>query len=264
MILGVDVGQKNIGVCVLSASDGGSEPVIQRWAVWSADGSRAADLHACLDREATPAFLETVRAVVIERQPAKNPTMTRIMHYLEFYFASKGLPVTLQDAKRKLAHAACTPWFPREIATDAEWTYARRKKLAVQTTAAFLDATQPQHENARALFAGSKKKDDLADALWHAAAFAAFSPATAAGAAAGAAAGNEKKSQPPKKVVARCPSAKQSASGRLSPSNVKYLLRDAATRDVQGIDAALRGDARLRRCLVRHFKNVEGFLARCG
>ena len=257
MILGVDVGQKNIGVCVLSA-DGGHEPVIARWAVWSADGSRAAHLHACLDKEATPAFLENVCAVVIERQPAKNPTMTRIMHYLEFYFASKGLPVTLQDAKRKLAHAACTPWFPREIATDAEWTYARRKKLAVQTTAAFLDATQPQHENARALFAGSKKKDDLADALWHAAAFAAektfsaSSPATV-------------NSQPvQKKVVARCPSVKQSASGRLSPSNVKFLLRDAATRDVAGIDAALRGDARLRRCLVRHFKNVEGFLARCG
>ena len=154
MILGIDVGQKNLGVCVVSTA----EPrVIAQWAVWDSAGSWALEIHACLVQNATQEFLDGVTRVVIERQPSKNPSMTRIMHYLEFFFVSKGFKVTLQDPKHKLLYAATTPWFPTN-ATDAEWTYRHRKKLAVQTTASFLDAT---NQPLRGVFDNSKKKTTL-------------------------------------------------------------------------------------------------------
>jgi RNase H-fold protein (predicted Holliday junction resolvase) len=81
MILGIDVGQKNLGVCVVSTA----EPrTITQWAVWESEGSWAKEIYACLGKNATNEFLDGVSHVVIERQPSKNPTMTRIMHYLEF------------------------------------------------------------------------------------------------------------------------------------------------------------------------------------
>ena len=238
MILGIDVGQKNLGVCVVSTA----EPrVIAQWAVWDSAGSWALEIHACLVQNATQEFLDGVTRVVIERQPSKNPSMTRIMHYLEFFFVSKGFKVTLQDPKHKLLYAATTPWFPTN-ATDAEWTYRHRKKLAVQTTASFLDAT---NQPLRGVFDNSKKKDDLADALWHAVAFGTFGVAAAPAA---------KAKITKKKITARAPTDRQRRTGKLSPSNVKFLLQ----RETD-VPAALKKDPALARALKRHFGDIDAF-----
>jgi hypothetical protein len=243
MILGIDVGQKNLGVCVVSTA----EPrVIARWAVWDSAGSWALEIHACLVQNATQEFLDGVTHVVIERQPSKNPSMTRIMHYLEFYFVSKGLKVTLQDPKHKLLYAASTEWFPTN-ATDAEWTYRHRKKLAVQTTASFLNATD---QPLRGVFDASKKKDDLADALLHAMAFGTFGVAAASGG------GPQTKALRAvnKKITARAPTDKQRRTGKLSPSNVKFLLQRESD-----VPSALKKDPALARALKRHFGDIDTF-----
>ena len=226
MILGIDVGQKNLGICVFNAET----QKIAHWAVWESEGSWAPDVWTCLKSNATPEFLEGVSRVVIERQPSKNPSMTRIMHYLEFYFISHGLPVTLQDSKHKLLFASTTPWFPNNC-TDKEWTYRHRKKLAVDTAAAFLkDTTQSLAQ----VFDTSKKKDDLADALLHAMAFAAFSKVLP----------DPQKIQKKKKLVARAPTPNQRRTGKLSPSNVKYLL-DRNTDP--------KADPQLSKAIKKHF-----------
>lgn len=232
MILGIDVGQKNIGVCVVSG-----DAAVHRWAVWEAEGSHAKEICECLLANATDEFLEGVTRVVIERQPSKNPTMTRIQHYLEFYFASRNLPVCLQDAKHKLLYAASTPWFPSD-ATDKSWTYRHRKNLSIRTTAAFLEAT---NQPLRGVFEASKKKDDLADALWHAMAFAKFSVVTHA-----------PQAKTKKKIVARAPTEKQRRSGKLSESNVKYLLQKASSPA-----DAVREDKALGRAVAKHFGDLE-------
>ena len=239
-ILGIDVGQKNLGVCVVSTAEPGVK--IAQWAVWDSVGSWAKEMYACLVQNATQEFLDGVTHVVIERQPSKNPTMTRIMHYLEFYFVSKGLKVTLQDPKLKLLHAASTPWFPVD-STDKEWTYWYRKQLAIQTTAAFVDATD---QPLRAVFETSKKKDDLADALWHAMAFMKNQ-------------GTTRRAPPTKKKtrgVARKPTDRQRQSGKMSASNVTFYLRGILDSDVP---AALKADKALARALIRHFGDLEGF-----
>jgi len=243
MILGIDVGQKNLGVCVLDDAAN----VIARWAVWDAAGTWAPDVHAMLAAHATDEFLQGVTRVVIERQPSKNPSMTRIMHYLEFFFTSLGLRVHLQDAKHKLLFAATTPWFPAD-ATDAEWTYRHRKKLAVRTATAFVEATaQPLAP----VFTESKKKDDLADALLHAMAFGTFAAVTPLHSTTAPAPKN-------KKVVARCPTERQRRTGKLSPSNVKHLLKGCAGE--AEVAARCKADPALGRCLKRHFGGAAQFL----
>ena len=236
--LGIDVGQKHLGVCVWDGAR------VQQWAIWESAGSWAPEVCACLRANATPAFLDGVTQVVIERQPSKNPSMTRIMHYLEFFFVGLGLPVALQDAKHKLLFATTTPWFPAD-STDREWTYRHRKKLAVETTAAFLQATeQPLGD----VFRASKKKDDLADALLHAMAFGAFGKVSAPA----------QRGQGPKKVVARAPTERQRRTGRLSASNVKYLLRDVPPAEAGD---SLRRDPALARALKRHFGSLDDFFS---
>ena len=237
MILGIDVGQKHLGVAVWDGA------TVRRWAVWDSPGSRATDLWTCLRDNATPAFMDGVTRVVIERQPSKNPTMTRIMHYLEFYF-SRELQVFLQDSKHKLLFASATPWFPdADEATDREWTYRRRKKLAVHTVANFIEASD---QPLRAAFDVAKKKDDLADALLTAMAFERFSavaPST-----------HVKK----KAVVARAPTENQRRTGKLSPSNVKYLLAGTTTND--DVDKALKADKPLARALKKQFGTYDDFI----
>ena len=242
MILGIDVGQKNLGVCVWNSQS----RKIAQWAVWDSDGTWARDVYACLDKNATDEFLQGVTRVVIEHQPSKNPSMTRIMHYLEFYFVSRHLPVTLQDSKHKLLFASTTEWFPKDC-TDREWTYRQRKKLAVETATNFLHATtQPLADT----FTSSKKKDDLADSLLHAMAFGSFGVL-------GGGIGSAKKTTTTKKVVARAPTPKQLRTGRLSASNVKYLLKEST--DIPG---DLKKDPRLQRALKKHFGTVAEYLER--
>ena len=239
-ILGVDVGRLNLGLCLLRPGADASVDVVERWAVLESGGAQARDVHACLETAGVRAWLAPDTAVVIERQPAKNPSMTRIQHYLEMYFAAQ--PTTVQDPKNKLYYAATTPWWPAG-SEEREWTYRRRKRLAIDTAAAFAVGQPPE---VRAVFEASRKKDDLADALLHAMAFA-----------------HAPRRPPPlahdvgkvTKVTARAPTARQLRSG-LSMSNVKHLLRGAADAD----EVASRASAHpaLRRAIAKWFGDAAG------
>jgi hypothetical protein len=239
-ILGIDVGQKNLGVCVWDGTH------VKQWAIWNSSGSWAPDIWDVLQKHATQEFLDGVTQVVIERQPSKNPSMTRIMHYLEFYFVSRGYAVHLQDSKHKLLYASTTQWFPKEC-TDADWNYRYRKKLAVQTAQTFVESTQQPLSH---VFLDSKKKDDLADALFHAMAFTAFRNVIPSSS-------TSKTKSNTNKVVARAPTEKQRRTGKLSASNVKYLLKG-----VTDIPDALKKDPQLGRALKRHFGTIDDYLSR--
>lgn len=243
--LGIDIGQKHVGVCVWDPDT----TSIRRWAVWSSEGSWAPEIWACLQTNATPDFLQDVDTVVIEHQPSKNPTMTRIMHYIEFFFVSKGFEVRIQDSKHKLLYASTTPWFP-DNCTDAEWTYRTRKKLAIQCVHTFCRDTQQEHLE---FFESSKKKDDLADAALHAMAYHGFKKTTDLAA-------RTTKHKPPTKIISRPPSHKQERTGRYSPHNVRYFLKEAGT-DPETIRTTLKTHpARVTRAFKRHFGDVDGYI----
>lgn len=227
-VLSIDVGRKNLALCVLSVGDDprGQEDVVCDWQVTHAEPTPLGI------REAMARWsLDGIDDVVIERQPPKNATMSRLQHYLEMFFVMHDKPVTVQDAKHKLAFAASTPWWDGDAAEN--WTYHTRKKMSVATTARFLEAT-PQDARFRELFASSRKKDDLGDCLLQGMAYAHnVRPLEAV-----------RRAMPPAIIKPRKPTAAQEASGKYSKPNIVYLLKRGHS---------LEGNKRLAKAVDRQF-----------
>ena len=169
-VLSVDVGKNNLALCCVEAGadTDGSADRIRRWAVLSTQPTCAALVQTLRDAGVLD-WLPTVSHVVIERQPGKNTPMVRLQCYLEMFFTMQGKPVTLADSRNKLSYAATTRFWTGGIPSN--WTYYTRKKLAVQCTRAFLEAT-PQDPAVAQTFHRSRKQDDLADSLWQGMAYA--------------------------------------------------------------------------------------------
>jgi len=247
-VIGIDVGTANLALCCLE-NQADLAAHILHWVVISCKSSAAPDVYTALCEHDIASWFDPDTVVVIERQPLKNPTMTRIQHYLEMMCAFHGVRCVVQDAKLKLFYAATTSWWPKDLALQGEWTYARRKKLAVHTVSAFVSETD---QSLQSTYEASKKKDDLADSFLHAMAWAH--------------AGHRVDStsvKKPKKVVARAPTPKQRSSGKLSASNVAWLLRGAVSPDdvAHVIKTAELGKP-LGRAVKKHFGSAQGFLDR--
>ena len=112
-------------------------------------------------------FLE-VDAVLIENQPAlKNPTMKSIQMMVYTYFLVKGITVTenpmvsleMINARNKLKAYKGPP-----IPCDFTDKYKKTKYLGVHSCAHMIQENPEISEEWLTLYAGSKKKDDLADA----------------------------------------------------------------------------------------------------
>ena len=227
LVLSIDVGRKNLALCALrpGACPRGSPDVVVHWTVTACDPTAPGVARAL----AALPWVATCDDVVIERQPNKNATMTRLQHYLEMYFAMRDVTATVQDAKHKLAFAAATPWFP--TAMPDNWTYHTRKKLSVQTAAKFVEDTAQELAPA---FAAAAKKDDMADSLLQGMAFChAVRPLELA-----------KRTATPR-VVPRRPTAAQAASAKYSRPNVVYLLARVPPGDPL--------PDKLRRAAEKHF-----------
>ena len=243
--LSIDVGRKNLALCLLrpGGCPKGSADVIVQWIVTTCDPTPAGIARAL---RALPWACRCAE-VVIERQPNRNPTMSRLQHYLEMYFVMHDKPVTVQDAKHKLAFAASTRWWPGEC---DNWTYHTRKKLSVQTTKAFLDDTDQAAEFGK-LFDGTSKKDDLGDCLLQGMAFCHnVRPLELTKRAAAAA---HPAGPPP--VKPRKPTDKQAASGRFSKPNIVHLLKGCRT--AAAVAARLAANGALARSVDRQFGGPE-------
>lgn len=164
-VLSIDVGRKNLALCaVLPGAAGVVEDKVLHWAVIACEPTAAG---ICGAVDSLPWALGPA-VVVIERQPPRNATMSRLQHYLEMYFAMHSKTVVVQDAKHKLAFAASTPWWPSQPLDS--WTYHMRKKVSVSTALGFVQGTA-QDPAVVADFLAAKKKDDYADSLLQAQAY---------------------------------------------------------------------------------------------
>lgn len=260
LVLSVDVGRKNLALCVLRAGEDvrGANDTIVHWAVVSCEPTPngIAGAMDALD-------LTGVTEAVIERQPPRNPTMCRLQHYIEMFCALRGLRVVVQDAKHKLAFAASTPWWPP--GDLASWTYHTRKKVSVQTTTAFLGAA-PQRPDLTAQFLQSRKKDDFADSLLQGMAYchnvrksrpaAATATRTAATATAAATAAT---------VRPRKPTEKQLAAGKFTKAGIAYMLLNdtVATAGKISKQQATKLQKALERCMQREFGSVDAARKAC-
>lgn len=242
-VLSIDVGRKNLALCLVrpGACPKGREDVIEQWCVTTCDPTP----HGIAVSLRLLPWCTTCSEVVIERQPNRNPTMSRLQHYLEMYFVMHDKPVTVQDAKHKLAFAAGTPWWPAQPCDG--WSYYTRKKLSVQTTKAFLDDTS-QDESFNRLFESTSKKDDLGDCLLQGMAFCHHVRPLEL----------TKRALPQPRLRARKPTDKQLASGKFSKPNIAHFLRACKTQDA--VRAKLAKEPKLAKSVDRQFGGVEPLL----
>lgn len=251
-VLSIDVGTRNLGVCVLESGENphGAQDRIHHWRVLQLPFPfTAADV-----AEALRESLETggsVDVAVVERQPGKSLLMQRIQHYCEMLCVTRGLQVAVMEARNKLVFAANTPWWPPGISAN-KWTYRERKTAAVTTTRGFLEATE-QDESVKTLFQRSTKRDDLADSALQAMAYAHMFAALDAAA------------RQPAPLKPRKPTPKQLQSGKLSNHHVAYVLREAQARTPEAVMALTGTHAALKKTLRTRFANdPEQMLRVCG
>ena len=244
-VLGVDVGRKNLAMCLVEPGLDFVDDVILGWAVVSIDPTPAGVIAGLKSIENWPPATH----VAIERQPNKNPTMKRLEHQLEMYFATAGVPATVIDAKHKLSFAAQTPWWPtRSIDT---WSYHERKKLSVETVTAMLSGTA-QSQEIRDTFEKSRKKDDLADACLHAMAFA----HNLAGRL-------DDGPRAARKIKPVKPTPQHVSSGKYTQAGLKHLCaKHLASRDV--FDDFAQGVKGFEASCVRHFDTVDNAYVQLG
>lgn len=250
-VLSFDVGAKNLACCLLrvGADPQGADDRIERWQVLCVPDQEPATVLRVLRGLET--WTRRCTDVVIERQPLKNPQMTKLQHYLEMYCcAVLDKPVHVQDAKHKLAFAAATRHWPGDVG-DRGWTYALRKKLSVQTTTAFLAAQAgeygPGHEGVSA-FRAAKKKDDYADCYLQAMAYAHHVRPLVASRRRRATVYHHQA-----EVKARKPTDAQLRAKRLTKAGVKFLLRHCLPRGRAAVQREIAANPVLARNVQRLF-----------
>jgi Holliday junction resolvasome RuvABC endonuclease subunit len=249
-ILSIDPGRKNLGLCVIRADENdrsGMRDAITFWRVVEIS-TDVAQLKRILDD-----ILKDVAydVAVIERQPPKNSTMKRFEHLFEMYCSMHGTPVYVIDARHKLTFASRTPHWPGGRPIDAgkdkgSWSYVKRKKIAVAVVTKFLAETD--HAAFQELFDKAQKKDDYADALLQAQAYA----HTVRYAEADKMAAHVPKVRPFPKPRAPKP------GGRVTKANVAFHVQACET--VDEIETTLADNVKVRNALTTFFGSPETFL----
>jgi hypothetical protein len=152
MILSIDVGIRNLGMCLI-------DPSTKKIHHWDASGippQHSDGLFISLRNHLRdrPWVLESSK-VLIEKQPDKNRTMKSVENFLNAYFICNDKDVQLYDAKYKIP----------DVVGPGREMYLKRKKESVIRCTEFIQETNPDLYN---WFISQKKKDDLADTVMQA------------------------------------------------------------------------------------------------
>jgi hypothetical protein len=189
MILSIDVGIKNLAMCLIDTD--------RNILNWEVDGvpPEGGDLYQLLKTHFSerPWVLEA-DTVLIEKQPDKNRTMKSVEDFIHAYFVIHDINTILYDAKYKIP----------DIVGPGKVKYRQRKNASIERCIEFLKETN-QH---LAFFRSHTKKDDLADTVMQALSFM-----------------NSKRSEPKKerKKAPRKPTENQRET-RYSKSNLAWLF----------------------------------------
>jgi len=161
MLLSVDVGIKNLAMCLMDPST----KRIHKWDVSSVPSQHSEGLFVALRTHlrARPWTLDA-RMVLVEKQPDRNKTMKGVEHFLHAYFLCNDRDVIIYDARHKVP----------DVAGPGRARYIQRKKTSIERCRNFLNETQPDWIP---LFDKHKKKDDLADTCMQALSFVDKMPA---------------------------------------------------------------------------------------
>lgn len=144
MLLSIDVGQKNLGICLLETNG-----TIKKWCVHELSVEKLAEsLIKVLDL-----YFEETNECIVEKQPNRNLKMRVLEGMIKMYFTMKNIKIVSYSAKYKLRNYS-------NMNLKGKSNYRERKKQGVTITTSIIKETQWVD-----YFQKHKKKDDLADSF---------------------------------------------------------------------------------------------------
>lgn len=217
MLLSIDVGIKNLAMCMIDPKT----KLIHHWDVSGVPPLHADGLFPCFKRHLTErAWVLQADTVLIEKQPDKNRGIKSVENFLHAYFVIHDKEVIIYDARHKIP----------DVAGPGRARYLERKKASIDRARAFISATDSVNKHWVSFFDKHKKKDDLADTVMQALSFVNRIP---------------DKPVVPKKLTARKPTENQKRT-KYSKPNLAWIVKTGATQD-----------ARFRKDLARYYTCID-------
>jgi len=224
MILSIDVGIRNLALCLLNET---SNLVVQ-WDVSGIPPEHRDGIYVSLRKHLDERpWVLGADTVLIEKQPDRNKKMVSVMHFLHAYFIIKNpkAETILYDARHKIP----------DVAGPGRAQYLKRKKTSIERCEAFI---RQDDVNAHWLetFLASKKKDDLADTVMQALSFVNRVEVTT--------------TKKPTKLVPRKPNENQKAT-KYSKSNLAWIYLNKPECE------CLENNKRFMKDLKRYYKDID-------
>src|SRR6056300_1034458 len=228
MLLSIDVGIKNLAMCLLDEDLGN---LVVQWDVSGVPPQHADGVYVSLRKHLDERpWVLTADVILIEKQPDRNKRMVSVMHFLHAYFIIKcpQAETILYDARHKIP----------DVAGPGKAQYNKRKKVSIERCEAFIrDGTTNAHW--LDTFIKSKKKDDLADTVMQALSFVNRVEVTPAS-----------KKKKTTKLIARKPNENQKMT-KYSKPNLAWIYLNKPECEV------LDNNKRFMKDLKRYYRDIE-------
>ena len=231
MILSIDVGIRNLAMCLLDDKNGN---LVREWDVSGVPPEHRDGLYVSLrDHLDTREWVRTADTILIEKQPERNKKMISVMHFLHAYFIIKcpKAETILYDARHKIP----------DVAGPGKTQYNKRKKVSIERCEAFI-RDGPTNAHWLETFQKSKKKDDLADTVMQALSFVNRVEVTPAS-----------KKKKTTKLVPRKPNENQKMT-KYSKSNLAWLYLNKVECEV------LENNKRFMKDLKRYYRDIDDLI----
>jgi hypothetical protein len=231
MILSIDVGIKNLAMCLL---DEDRENLVVEWDVSGVPPQHKDGVYVSLRKHLDERpWVLNANTILIEKQPDRNKKMVSVMHFLHAYFIIKNpdAETILYDARHKIP----------DVAGPGKAQYNKRKKVSIERCEAFI-RNGPINTHWLETFQKSKKKDDLADTVMQALSFVNRKEVLPAS--------KKKKST---KLVARRPNENQKRT-KYSKCNLAWIYLNKVECEV------LENNKRFMKDLKRYYRDLSDLI----
>ena len=228
MILSIDVGIRNLAICLMDEDNGN---IVKEWDVDGIPPQHTDGVYVSMrDHLDARPWVLGAKTILIEKQPDRNKKMVSVMHFLHAYFIIKcpQAETILYDARHKIP----------DVAGPGKAPFKKRKKVSIERCEAFIrDGTTNAHW--LDTFIKSKKKDDLADTVMQALSFVNRIEVTPAS-----------KKKKTTKLVARKPNENQKMT-KYSKPNLAWIYLNKPECEV------LENNKRFMKDLKRYYRDIE-------
>ena len=228
MILSIDVGIKNLAMCLL---DEDKNNLVVEWDVDGIPPQHKDGVYVSMrDHLDARPWVLNAKTILIEKQPDRNKKMVSVMHFLHAYFIIRcpKAETILYDARHKIP----------DVAGPGKAQYNKRKKVSIERCEDFIRSNSV-NSHWIDTFVKSKKKDDLADTVMQALSFVNRREVLPAS--------QKKKST---KLVARRPNENQKAT-KYSKSNLAWIYLNKVECEV------LENNKRFMKDLKRYYRDLS-------